>query len=35
MILLFRHIFDPDFSSKIAAYDAKNTIEGNYCDFGY
>ena len=35
MILLFMHIFDPDLSSQIAAYEAKNTIDGNYYDFGY
>lgn len=29
MILLFMHIFDPDLSSQIAAYEAKNTIDGN------
>ena len=34
MILLFMHIFDPDLSSQIAAYEAKNTIDGNYYDFG-
>ena len=32
---LFMHIFDPDLSSQIAAYEAKNTIDGNYYDFGY
>ena len=35
MILLFMHIFDPDLSSQIAAYEAKNTIDGNYYDFSY
>ena len=35
MILLFMHIFDPDLSSQIAAYEAKNTTDGNYYDFGY
>ena len=35
MILLFMHIFDPDLSSQIAAYEANNTIDGNYYDFGY
>ena len=35
MILLFMHIFDPDLSSQIAAYEAKNTIDGNNYDFGY
>ena len=35
MMYLFMHIFDPDLSSQIAAYETKNASDANYYDFDF